>query len=453
MTSSAFNPDRGLRLVLRALRYRNYRLFFVGQGISLIGTWMQRLAMSWLIYRLTGSAFLLGFVGFLSMLPSFFVSPFAGVLLDRWSKHRVIVITQVLAMVQALVLAGLLLSGLLTQGNAAWIIIALSTFLGVVGAFDMPARQSFIVEMVEDRSDLGNAIALNSSLFNSARLVGPPIAGVLVAAVGEGWCFLLNGLSYVPVIGALLLMRLPSRPRQAPARHVLQELVEGVRYAVGFVPIRSLLLLIAFNSLMGQPYAVLMPVFSKDVFHGDAQLLGVLMASAGVGALGGAAYLASRRGVLGLGRLIAVATGVFGLGLVGFSQVTSPWLALPLLALVGWGMMVQMASCNTVLQTLVDDDKRGRVMSFYAMTFAGMAPFGSLAAGALGNALGAPQTVLISGLAGLMAAVVFAWYLPRLQRLAAPIYLERGVVPAVVGDLTGEGRVPSPPGEDPDEGI
>ncbi len=451
MASSFSNSDRGLRLVLRALRYRNYRLFFAGQGISLIGTWMQRLAMSWLIYRLTGSPFLLGFVGFMSTIPTFLVWPFAGVLLDRWSKHRVIVITQVLAMLQALVLAGLLLGGLLTESNAAWIVIALSVFLGVVGAFDMPARQSFIVEMVEDRNDLGNAIALNSSLFNGARLIGPPVAGVLVAAVGEGWCFLLNGVSYLAVIAALLLMRVPQRLRAKPPRHVLHELAEGVRYAFGFPPIRSLLLLIAFNSLVAMPYAVLMPVFSKDIFHGDAQLLGMLMAAAGVGALGGAAYLASRRGVLGLGRLIAVATCVFGLGLVGFSQTTNRWVALPLLALVGWGMMVQMASSNTVLQTLVDDDKRGRVMSFYAMTFAGMAPFGSLAAGALGNALGAPRTVLISGLAGLLAAAVFAWYLPHLQRLARPVYLARGVLPGVVGDMTGQAQVSPPPAEDPDE--
>ena len=445
MRSAPPNSERGVKFVLRALRYRNYRLFFGGQGISLVGTWMQRIAMSWLVYSLTGSAFLLGLVGFAGMLPTFLITPFAGVLIDRWNRHRVIVVTQILALLQALVLSLLVLTGTMNAANATWMILALSIFLGVVNAFDMPARQSFVVDMVERREDLGNAIALNSSLFNGARLIGPTVAGIVIAVVGEGFCFLLNAVSYIAVIVALLAMRLPPRAPQPPRRHVLHELVEGFRHAFGFPPIRTLLLLVGFVSLVGMPYAVLMPVFATQVFGGNAQTLGYLMGAGGIGALIGAVHLASRRSVLGLGRMLAVGTGVAGLSLVAFAYADQLWLGLMLMVAAGWGMMVQMASANTILQTLVDDDKRGRVMALYAMTFAGMAPFGSLLAGGLADAVGAPLTVLFTGLGCLAAATLFTLNLPSLRRQSGPIYVVRGILPAVTGDLTGHGQVPNPP--------
>jgi MFS family permease len=425
MATSPPQPARGLKFLLRALGSRNYRLFFLGQGVSLIGTWMQRVAMSWLIYDLTKSAFLLGFIGFLSMLPTFLVSPIAGVLIDRWSRHRVIVITQVLAMLQAFVLAGLVLTGTLTAGNVTWVLIILSVYLGTVQAFDMPARQSFIVEMVERRDDLPNAIALNSSMFNGARLIGPTVAGVTVAAVGTGVCFLINAISFLAVLAALLAMRVaPPVPR--PQRRVWHELTEGFRYAFGFAPIRAILLLIGWTSLVSMPYGVLMPIFATQVFHGDARTLGYLIAAPGVGALLGAMYLASRRSVVGLGRVIVVAAAAFGLSLLGFAVTTNLFVALGLLVVTGVGMMIQMAASNTVLQTLVEDHRRGRVMAFYAMTFAGMAPFGSLLAGSLGQALGAQTTVALSGVGCLLAAGVFLLSLPGLHRLGGPIYAPTG---------------------------
>lgn len=437
------HSERGLRFVLRALRSRNYRLFFLGQGLSLIGTWMQRVAMSWLVYDLTGSAFLLGFIGFLSMLPTLLVSPVAGVLIDRWPKHRVIVSTQVLAMLQAFVLAGLVLTHLITAQNATVLLIILSTFLGLVNAFDMPARQSFVVEMVERREDLSNAIALNSSLFNAARLVGPTVAGALVAAVGTGVCFLINGLSFVPVLAALLAMRVaPHQPRAR--RHVWLELSEGFRHGFGFAPLRAVLLLVGWTSLVGMPYTVLMPIFATRVFHGDARTLGYLIAAPGIGALLGAAYLASRRTVVGLGRVIAIATTLFGLSLAGFSFTDSLLLGLGLLVVAGLGMMVQMASSNTILQTLVEDDKRGRVMSLYVVTFAGTAPFGSLLAGSLGEHLGAQSTVALSGAACLLAAAVFVLALPGLERRAGPIYGVKAIG-GEAGEFAGAEPVSSPP--------
>ncbi len=445
MASSFSNSDRGLKFALRALWSRNYRLFFLGHGVSLTGTWMQRVAMAWLVYDLTNSAFLLGFIGFLSMLPTFLISPFAGVLIDRWNRHRVIVITQALAMLQAFILAGLVLAGLVTPQNVVGVLVVLSVFLGVVNAFDMPARQAFVVEMVERREDLPNAIALNSSMFNGARLLGPTVAGVAVATVGEGWCFLLNGISYVAVIMALLAMRVaPHKPR--PQRRVWLELGDGFRYAFGFPPIRALLLLVGWTSLVGMPYAVLMPVFATQVFGGDARTLGYLIAAPGVGALLGATYLASRQHVAGLGRVIVIAIIAFGLSLVGFALTGRLLVALPLLMVAGLGMMVQMASSNTILQTLVEDDKRGRVMSLYAMTFAGMGPFGSLLAGSLGHTLGVQTTVMLSGACCLLAAVVFLLSLPKLQRLAGPIYGIKDIMPGV-GDLTGHEQVPNPPEE------
>jgi MFS family permease len=412
-----------LRLVLPALRYRNYRLFFGGQGISLIGTWMQRIAMWWLVYRLTNSPFLLGVVGFTGQIPIFLLTPFAGVLADRMNRQRVLIVTQTLAMIQALILAFLVLAGSI----AVWHIISLSIFLGLIDAFDMPVRQSFMVEIVQTK-DLGNAIALNSSIVNGAQLLGPSIAGILIASMGEGMCFLLNGISYLFVIVSLLAMKITSKKMETQNTHVLKGIREGFSYAFGFPPIRSVLLLLALVSLIGMPYRVLMPVFARDVLHGGPHTLGFLMGSSGLGALVGSVYLASRKSVLGLGKWIALASGVFGIGLVAFSLSRVFWFSLFLMLLTSFGMMVQFASTNTVLQTIVDEDKRGRVMSFYAMALRGMAPFGSLLAGGLAGKIGAPNTLMIGGVSCFLGALVFARKLPLLREMVRPIYVRMGIV-------------------------
>lgn len=414
-----------LQNVFRALHSRNYRLFFSGQAISLIGTWITRIATGWLVYRLTDSALLLGVVGFASQIPTFFLTPFTGVLADRWNRHDTLVITQVLAMVHSLILAALTLTGVIT----VWHIIALSVFQGLINAFEIPARQSFVVEMVEKKEDLGNAIALNSSIFNAARLVGPSIAGLLIAAFGEGLCFLIDGMSYIAVIAALMAMKITPRKIELPAPHILQELKAGFKYAFGFTPIRALLLLLGLTSIAGMPYATLMPVFAADVLHGGPHTLGFLMGAAGVGALAGAVYLASRKSVRGLGKVIVLAASVFGIGLIAFSLSRVLWFSLLLMVLIGFGMIVQVASSNTVLQTIVDDDKRGRVMSLYAMAFMGMTPFGNLLAGFLANNIGAPNTLIIGGGCCVLGSLLFARKLPVLREIVRPIYSKMGIIP------------------------
>lgn len=410
-------------MILPALQYRNYRLFFGGQGISLIGTWMQRIAMSWLVYRLTNSAFLLGVVGFTGQIPIFLLTPFAGVLADKMNRHRVLIVTQTLAMIQALILAFLVFTGTV----AIWHILSLSIFLGLIDAFDMPVRQSFMVEIVQTK-DLGNAIALNSSIVNSAQLLGPSIAGILIASTGEGMCFLLNGISYLFVIVSLLAMKITSRKMETQTTRVLKGVREGFSYVFGFTPIRSVLLLLALISLVGMPYRVLMPVFARDILHGGPDTLGFLMASSGVGALVGSIYLASRKSVLGLGKWIALASSIFGIGLIAFSLSRVFWLSLFLILLSSFGMMVQMASSNTVLQTVVDEDKRGRVMSFYAMAIRGMAPFGSLLAGGLASKIGAPHTLMIGGVSCVLGSLMFAAKLPLLREMVRPVYVRRGII-------------------------
>lgn len=411
----------------RAFGSRNYRLYFAGQGISLIGTWIQTIALSWLVYSLTHSAFLLGLVGFSAQIATFLLAPFAGVVADRLNRHRLLVVTQTLFMVQALVLGTLVL----TRAITVWQIVLLSVLVGTVNAFDTPTRQSFVVSMIENRDDLPNAIALNSSMFNGARLVGPAIAGILIAAVGEGVCFLINAGSYLAVIAALLAMRVTPRAPRGQRRRVWHELREGFAYTFGFAPTRDIILLLAVVSLVGMPYATLMPIFAAQVLHGGASTLGFLSSAAGVGALAGAVVLASRRSVLGLGRWIPAACTAFGMALIAFSL--SRWLPLSLLflAVAGLGMITQMASSNTILQTVVDDEWRGRVMSFYTMAFIGMTPFGSLLAGALASRIGAPRTVMLGGIICLLAAAAFARRLPELRRLVRPIYRERGIIPEV----------------------
>jgi len=379
---------------------------------------MQRIAMSWLVYRLTNSAFLLGLVGFTSQIPLFLLTPFAGVLADRMNRRRVLVVTQTLAMIQAFVLTVLVLTGT----TAVWHIMCLSVFLGIVDAFDMPIRQSFMVEIVQ-KKDLASAIALNSSIVNCAQLLGPSVAGILIASMGEGMCFLLNGVSYLFVIVSLIAMKITRKEKEERDIHVLEEIKEGFLYAFGFGPIRFILLLLALTSLVGIPYRVMMPIFAKDILQGGPHTLGFLMAGAGVGALTGSIYLASRKGVPGLEKWIALAAGLFGIGLVGFSHSHVFWLSLTFVLLTGFGMMVQMASSNTVLQTVVEEDKRGRVMSLYAMAIRGMAPFGSLLVGGAASMIGAPNTLMISGLLCLLGSAVFARKLPALREMVRPIYM------------------------------
>ena len=427
--------------LLRALRHRNYKLFFSGQLISLIGTWMQGLAMGWLVYRMTNSAFMLGLVGFASQIPTLFLSPFAGVLLDRWNKHKVIVITQTLSMVQALILSYLVLSG----GVQIWQLIILNIFIGMVNGFDIPARQSFIVEMIEDRSDLSNAIALNSSMFNAARLIGPSIAGLIIAAVGEGVCFLLNGVSYLAVIISLLAMRVNYVKLHHKERPVLGGLKDGIIYAWNFIPIRLILFIIALLSLAGMPYTVLMPVFAREILKGGAHTLGFLVGAIGVGALAGALYLASRKTVRGLGKVIPMAAISFGISLIIFSFSHNLIFSLVMLLLTGMSMMIHTASCNTILQTIVDDKMRGRVMSYYTMAFMGMTPFGSLIFGGLASKIGAPHTIILGGTACIFGGLLFAYKLPLFRTLIRPIYKEKGIIPVIAEGIQAAANLRLPP--------
>ena len=430
-----------IKQVLRSLRHRNYRLFFGGQGISLVGTWMQQIALGWLVYRLTDSAFLLGLVSFAGQIPTFILASFAGVLADRYNRHKIIIITQTLAMIQAVILAVLTL----THTIQIWHIIFLSVFVGIVNAFDMPTRQSFVIDLVDDKSDLPNAIALNSSMFNTARLVGPTIAGILISLLGEGLCFLLNAVSYIAVIIALLMMHIVPRVETIKKEKVLKGLKEGLKYAYNFKPIRVLLLFLGLVSLTGTPYTVLMPIFARDILKGNANTLGFLFGAVGIGALTGAIYLASRKTVLGLGRWIAISSAIFAVGLILFSFSKSLFFSLVLMLFTGFGMMVQMASTNTLLQTLVDDDKRGRVMSLYVMAFMGTAPLGSLAAGTLASTFGAPFTILSGGIICLLGVIVYAKYLPKLRNYIRPVYFKLGILPEVSKGLQAATHLNMPP--------
>ena len=424
MASSA-----GERLT-RALQHRNFRLFFGGQSVSLVGTWITRVATSWLIYRLTGSELLLGVAGFVGQIPTLVITPFAGVMVDRMDRRKILLATQVASLVQSAVLAALTISGAITVMQIIW----LQVIQGVINSFDTPARQAFVSEMVEDRKDLPNAIALNSSMVNGSRIIGPSIGGVLIAAVGEGYCFLVDSVSYLAVIASLLAMRIEPRARHgAGEMHLLEELRHGWNYVFHSVPIRSALTLVAIVSVAGTPYTVLMPAIAAQVMKGGPYTLGILMTATGVGALSGALYLASRESVVGLGRIIMYATVAFGGGLIAFSWTTSLWLACVTLAIAGAGFMVHLAATNTILQTIVEERLRGRVMSFYTMAFFGTVPIGSLLGGVFADRFGAPMTVRLSGVICLMAAAWFASRLPAIRAVIRPIYMERGIitVPAV----------------------
>jgi len=418
----------GISHAWRALRHRNFRLFFGGQSISLIGTWMTRIATAWLVYRLTKSPLLLGTVSFAGQIPTFVLAPFAGVWVDRLDRRQVLVWTQVLSMIQSLLLAALTFSGRITIG---WV-LALSVMQGAINAFDMPGRQAFMVQMVGDRSDLSNAIAINSSMVNMARLVGPSLAGMIIAASNEAWCFLIDGISYIAVIASLLAMRIDPHAIHRKATSTLHELKEGWSYVASFHAIRTILLLFAVVSLMGMPFVVLMPIFAANVLHGGPHTLGFLMGAMGVGALISALSLAARKSVRGLIRMIPIAAAVFGLGLVGFGLSRSFWFSISAVLIAGAGMMQGMAASNTIIQTLVSEEKRGRVMSYYTMAFVGMAPFGSLFAGSMASAIGAPLTVIINGIIIVLGAGWFFAQLPALRRTVRPIYQEMGIIPPPV---------------------
>ncbi len=400
-----------LKLFFRALKHKNYRWFFLGQGISLVGTWMQSVALSWLIYRLTGSAFMLGITGFFGQIPTFFVSPFAGVAADRYNRRLLLIVTQSLAMLQAVVLSCLVLSGMIMP----WHIILLSVVSGLVNSFDIPVRQAFVLEMVGKKEDLANAIALNSSLVNVTRLLGPSLAGVIIALWGEGVCFLFNAASYVPLIIFLTGMPLGVQRIRRQGSRVWDEFKEGFVYALSSVPMRFILMLLGFVFFMAVSYQVLLPVYARDIFHGNAATLGFLTAMAGAGALTGSLYIASKIRVERMVRYSVYAAALFGVGLLGFSLSRIFWVSLFMLFLCGFSLMVQMAASNTILQHLAPEDKRGRVMSLYTMAFMGTAPFGSLVCGLLANKIGAPLTLFFSGSACLVVALFFARRVPRIQ--------------------------------------
>ncbi len=432
-----------LKDIFRSLHYRNFRLFFIGQSISLIGTWIQRIALPWLVYDLTKSAFLLGLIGFAGQIPMFFIAPFAGVLTDRLNRYQLLIATQVFAMLQAFILAFLVLSDQINVG----LILVLNILLGCINAFDTPVRQSFFIEIIDKKEDLPNAIALNSSMVNAARLLGPSIAGVLIAFTGEGICFLINAVSYIPVVTSLLMMRIPKKLQPRNSSHVFNELKEGFTYTFGHKALKYIILLLALVSLMGMPYTVLMPVFAKEILHGGSHTFGFLMGASGLGALCGALYLASKKNVLGLGNLIAYSAALFGLSLLIFSFSRRFEFSIFLMIFIGLGMMLQMASSNTLLQTLSDDDKRGRVMSFYTMAYMGTAPFGSLLAGGLADIIGVAFTIGFGGICCIIGAVIFWQKLPVLRQLLHPLYVKMGIIPEVSSGIQSASDLHIPPEE------
>jgi MFS family permease len=425
----ASSPASRWQVAWRALRHRNFQLFFSGQLVSLIGTWMQSVAQSWLVYRLTGSALLLGSVGFASQIPVFLFAPLGGITADRINRRHIVIATQVASMVLAFILAGLTLF----HKIQVWHLFVLASLLGVVNAFDIPGRQSFLVDMV-GKEDLMNAIALNSSMFNGARVIGPAVAGILVAKIGEGWCFFANAVSYIAVIIGLLMMRVHS-PARASTASPFEHMMEGFRFVNETAPIRALLLLLGVVSLVGMPYVVLMPIFADQILHGGARGLGILMGATGVGALLGALTLAFREGVKGLGRWVAWCCAGFGASLSVFALSHSFWLSVVLLLPVGYSMMLQMACSNTLIQVMVPDALRGRVMAVYSMMFMGMAPIGALLGGALADRLGAQTTVAIGGLASVLGACWFGLQLPKIRVEARRLIVAQAIAGGEPSDM------------------
>ena len=429
--------------MFRSLKYRNYRLFFTGQSISLIGTWMQRIALPWLVYHITGSAFLLGLVSFAGQIPTFLLSPVAGVITDRFNRYKVLLTTQILSLLQASVLAALALTGTIQ----IWHIVVLSIIFGCINAFDTPARHSFVVQMVDRKEDLGNGIALNSLMFNGARLIGPSVAGIMLASTNEGVCFLINAISYIFVIVSLMLMKIPPRENHSSGSRIVSEIREGFSYTFGFEPIKHLIILLAVVNLLGASYQVLMPVFAKEVLHGGSGIYGFLMGAAGLGALVGAGYLAARESILKLGRMIPMAATVFGTGLIILSFTDYVPATMILMVIIGYGLMLNTAATNTILQTITEDDKRGRVMSFYTMAIMGTAPFGSLIAGSLAKIFDTRVAIVVGGISCVIAALVFFRKLPRLKEIVKLVYeaLEAGK------EIRNESMIARGPSEDASE--
>jgi MFS family permease len=423
--SSSPTPLSHFSHAWRALRHRNFKLFFFGQTISVIGTWMTRLATAWLVYRLTHSALILGIVSFAGQIVSFLLGPFAGVWVERLNRRQLLVWTQALGAVQSLALAALTLAHIITLPE----IVALMAFQGLINAFDMPGRQSFLVQMVEDRTDLSNAIAINSSMANGARLIGPAIAGILIAAVGEGYCFLIDGISYIAVIASLLMMRIKPLNITRHAASMIEQMREGWDYIRSSRPIRTVLTLFALLSLMGWPYSVLLPVFAGKVLHGGPHTLGWLTGASGIGAFASAVSLAVRKTVRGLTRMLQIASAMLGAALVGFGFSHTLWLSLLLLVCVGFGLMQCAAVSNTIIQSLVTEDKRARAMSYYTMAFFGAAPFGSLLAGTLAHRIGAPHTVMITGACCIAGSLWFTFERAKIRPLMGDTYRELGLLP------------------------
>lgn len=416
----------GWAFMVRALRYRNYRLFFLGQVVSLIGTWMTMTATSWLVFRLTGSAAMLGLVTFAGQLPSVLLTPIAGILVDRWNQHRMLMASQTVSMLQSFALAGLMFAHRMTMPALIWLNVA----QGLINAFDMPCRQAFVISLIENPEDLANAIAMNSSMFNLARIAGPAVAGVLIAASGEGSCFLIDGLSFFAVLLALAAMRLPARaPRPRRTTTAGAEFLDGWRYVSGSLPIRTLMMLLGAVCLLGVPYAVLIPIFAGRILEGGPNMLGFLMTASGAGALLAAVWLANVRSIESLSRALVGSTVAFGLSLAFFGVSRRPWLSAVMLFAAGWGFMLLMAGANTILQTIVDEDKRGRVMSFMMLAILGTSPIGSLMIGGVANRIGAPQTVLLEGACCLAIALWFSRRLDKFHSSLRPIYARMGLIP------------------------
>lgn len=419
------NPGKGFANIFASLRSRNYRIYFIGQGISLIGSWMQTVALSWLVYRLTGSVFLLGVTGFVSQIPTFVLAPFTGVLTDRYSRLGLMRFAQILFMFQALILT------LLVFMNAiqVWHIIALSLIAGIIQSIDAPARQSLVIELIDKPENLGNAIALNSSIFNGARLIGPAIAGITIAAVGEAVCFLINTISFVAVIGALSMIRVPRKQSSSEPQPFKKSFLEGLNYIYGSVPIRTLILLLATLSLVALPFTVLLPAYAKEILGGDSRILGYLMSALGAGSLTAALYMASRKTVVGLGGIISSNILLLGSAILFAGLSRNLWLSLAICYLGGLAMILLLSSVNTLIQTLTDEDKRGRVMSFYAMALMGTTPFGNLIAGSLASGIGIPATLVSFACVTMICAVWFRLNLKSLRRAVHPIYREKGIMP------------------------
>jgi len=420
-----------MKSTFSSLRSRNYRLYFIGQGFSLVGTWMGNIALSWLVYRITGSVFLLGLVGFTNQIPMLILSPISGVLTDRYDRRKMMLLAQVCFLVQSLIMALLVLFDLVE----VWHIITLSVIFGIISAFDAPARHSMVIDLIAKPEDLGNAIALNSAIFNAARLVGPAIAGITIALVGEGICFLLNAASFIAIIFALLKIRIPSRPPAAQSANLKKSFAEGFQYTFQSVPIRTLLLLLAVMSLVGFPFLVLMPAYAKEILHGGADTLGFLMSGLGAGALLGALYMAGRKSVLGLGRIISIFAATMGLALVVVSFSRDMYLSLPIFFVGGLSMILSIAAINTMIQTIADEDKRGRVMSFYSVALMGTYPIGNLLAGSVASGIGIPNTLLIGGAITIVSGILFHLNRKSFRKFVRPIYINKGILPSLPDEM------------------